>query len=358
MVGLRTGHGCDVRDLMKQVLLATIVCVMTGFIEAAPEQTASPRATAPRVYKLEELAWPQIDAFDRQRTLFILPVGMVEEHGPHLPIGADTIGVTYEANAAAARVKRALPEWNVVVMPAVNYGQSGANRLGDLPIHPGTYAIRQSTIRSLVADIGAQLAQNGFKWIFVLNGHGAPTHNIAINEACDFVSETFGVTMLHLTALFSGDAAIQADGEKINARYFRRDELAAFGMDVHAGVSETSQMLAVRPDLVRPVYKSLPSQAGRSLEELRRVATTPGWQGYLSSPARGSAAYGRAIKAWWIDGFTTLMLRAVRGENMFVHPRIPDAVPAAVAPMLEKHLADEAAFGDRLENWLRQRPKR
>ena len=73
-----------------------------------------------------------------------------------------------------------------------------------------------------------------------MNGHGAPTHNIAINEACDFVSETFRVTMLHLTGLFKGDAAIQWRGEKINARYFSTADVASFGMDVHAGVGETS----------------------------------------------------------------------------------------------------------------------
>jgi creatinine amidohydrolase len=72
-------------------------------------------------YKLEELTWPQINAFDRQRTLFILPVGMIEQHGPHLPVGADTIGVRYEVSGASTWVSRALPDWNVVVMPAVNY---------------------------------------------------------------------------------------------------------------------------------------------------------------------------------------------------------------------------------------------
>jgi creatinine amidohydrolase/Fe(II)-dependent formamide hydrolase-like protein len=115
--------------------------------------------------------------------------------------------------------------------------------LGDQPIHPGTYAIRQSTLRSVVADLGAQIAQNGFKWIFVMNGHGAPTHNIAINEACDFVSETFRVTMLHLTGLFRADAAIQSRGEKINAKYFSAGDVASFWMDVHAGIGETSGML-------------------------------------------------------------------------------------------------------------------
>ena len=238
------------------------------------------------------------------------------------------------------------------MMPAINYGHGGANLLGDMPVHPGTYGIRQSTLRSLVADVGGQLAQNGFKWIFVLNGHGAPTHSIAIDEACDFVSETFGVTMLHLTSLFRGDEAIQARGHSINARFFSEAELSSFGMDVHAGVSETSGILAVRPDLVRSNYKTLPNQAGRSIEELRKIATAPGWQGYLSSPAKATAAHGRAVEEWWIAGFTDLILRAVRGEKMSAARRVPDMVPAPVAPTLEKELANEAAFAAKLEAWL------
>ena len=347
---------------MNQVLLVLIVCVTSGSAayatdEAAPQPDRSASSRS-KIYKLDELAWPEIDALDRQRTLFILPVGMIEEHGPHLPVGADTFGVTYEAAGASTRVSRALPDWNVVIMPPVNYGQSGANQLGDMLVHPGTYGIRQSTLRSLVADLGGQIAQNGFKWIFVMNGHGAPTHNIAINEACDFVSETFRVTMLHLTGLFRADAAIQSSGERITARYFSAAERSSFGMDVHAGVDETSGMLAVRPDLVRSNYKTLPSRAGRSLEELREIATAPGWQGYLSAPASATAAHGRAVEKWWIDGFTDLILRAVRGENMFVHARVPETVPLAVSATLEKALANEAAFGATLERWLAQRKKR
>src|SRR6185503_10274075 len=144
----------------------------------------------------------------------------------------------------------------------------------------------------------------------------------------------------------------------INAKYFSAKELASFGLDVHAGVAETSGMLALRPDLVRANYKTLPSRAGQSLEELRELATAPGWQGYVASPAKATAAHGRAIEAWWIDGFTDLILRAVRGENMFVHPRFPEAVPPAVAPVLDKSLASEAAFGAAFEKWLLDRRKR
>jgi hypothetical protein len=52
------------------------------------------------------------------------------------------------------------------------------------------------------------------------------------------------------------------------------------------------------------------------------------------------------------------MVRAVRGENMFVHPRFPDAVPAEMAQTAEKSLANEAVFGASLEKWLSQRRQR
>ena len=341
---------------MKSLLAVLLVTGLAG--STPPGQT--PRLStpaSPRILKLEELSWPQIDALDRDRTLVVLPVGMLEEHGPHLPIGGDTLGVMHEVDGATRKVSQALPAWNVVIMPAINYGQSGANRLGGLSVHAGTYQIRQSTLRALVVDIGAQLAQNGFRWVFVMNGHGAPTHNIAINEACDFVSATFHVTMLHLTALFRADPAIRSQGETIAARHFSAAERASFGMDVHAGVAETSGMLAVRPDLVRSSFKTLPSQAGSSLEELQKIASAPGWQGYLSSPAKATTAYGQAIKAWWIDGFTDLIRRAIGGENMFDHPREPDRLPPPVAAALERELAKEMAFGEQLASWLAQRRK-
>lgn len=347
---------------MDRAFVVFIVWILSGSAAWAREQPTAQRSTphrgASRIHKLEELTWPQIDALDRARTVLILPVGMLEEHGPHLPIGADTIGVSFEATATAARVSRALPDWHIVIIPAVNFGHAGANVLGDRPIHPGTYAIRQTTLRSVVADLGSQLAQNGFKWIFVMSGHAAPTHNIALNEACDFVSETFRVTMLHLAGLFRADAAIQSTAEILDRKYFSEAQLASFGIDIHAGVVETSGMLAIRPDLVRRNYKTLPNRVGQTREELREVAIAPRWEGYFSSPAKATAAYGRAVEEWWISGFTDLILRAVRGENLFVHPRIPEAIPPAVARILEQVLADDAAFEAELEKWLIERRKR
>jgi creatinine amidohydrolase len=179
-----------------------LCCLCSVLIPGCARQDTGRPSTAAnaKVLAVGDLTWQDIDALNRDRTLFLLTVGMLEEHGPHLPIAADTIGVEYEAGRVADRLTHALPEWNIVLMPAVNYGSSGVNQVGDIAIHPGTYGIRQSTLRSLVADIGGQIAQNRFKWVFVMNGHGAPTHHAAVNEACDFVSETFKATMLNVSA--------------------------------------------------------------------------------------------------------------------------------------------------------------
>ena len=313
--------------------------------------------TSGRIYKLDELRWPQIDGLDRERTMFVLTIGMLEEHGPHLPIGADTIGVAHEADAVVRRVARALPSWNVVEMPRLDYGTSGANLLGGQLIHPGTYGVRQSTVRAIVADIGAQVALNRFKWIFVLTGHGGPPHGVAVNEACDFVSETFGVSMLHVSGLFRADAAIQAKGNAIARKHFSAADLASFGLDVHAGVAETSAILSLRPDLVASSYKKLPARVGHTREELQAVAKAPGWQGYLSSPARATAAYGRDVEAWWIEGMSDLILRAAAGQNLSKAPRAHDRIDPAVAAVVGKALEDEQAFEATLHAWLAQRRK-
>jgi Creatinine amidohydrolase len=174
----------------------------------------------------------------------------------------------------------------------------------------------------------------------VLNGHIAPTPSVAINEACDFDSETFAVTMLHVTWLFRADATNQAQGERIAAQHFSAAERSSFGMDVHAGVAETSVFLALRPDLVHPTYKSLPNLAGRTQEELQAIATAPGWQGYMSWPAKATAAYG------------DLILRAVRGESLLKSPRVGNRIDPALLTVLGCSRTNAPSSRSLMSGWL------
>ena len=330
--------------------IATLL--VTGCARSEPGGTNSGKVLA-----IGELTWQEIDALDRDKTIFLLTVGMLEEHGPHLPVAADTIGVEYEAGQVADRLAKGLSDWNIVVMPTVNYASSGVNQVGGIAVHPGTYGIRQSTLRALVADIGGQIAQNRFKWIFVMNGHGAPTGHSAINDACDFVSEAFNATMLNVSGLFSADAVIQTRGRELAAKHFSQADLSSFGNDPHAGVGETSGLLAVRPDLVRPSYHSLPSYRVENRTEMRETASRPGWPGYFSSPARATAAYGRDVEEWWATGMTDLIVEAVRGENLFTRPRWPDPLQAdpEYAQFIEYALQPDREFEQRFEHWLETR---
>jgi len=344
------------------VILTQWCCLSSVLVSACAPQDAgrTSAAASSQVFAIGDLTWADIDALNREKTLFLLTVGMLEEHGPHLPIAADTIGVEYEAARVADRLTQTLPDWNIVLMPAVNYGSSGANQIGNAAIHPGTYGVRQSTLRSLVADIGGQIAQNRFKWVFVMNGHGAPTHHIAVNEACDFVSEVFNATMVNVSGLFNADAAIQSRGEKIFSKYFSPADLSSFGRDTHAGVSETSGMLAIRPDLVRSSYRSLPNYRVENRSEMRDIASRPGWPGYFSSPARANAACGREVEGWWVEGMTDLILQAVRGENLLTRPRWPGPLQndPEYVQIVEQALQPEREFEMKFERWLGERRNR
>ncbi len=348
--------------MKRHIVIVTLLCCLSFVLACAQQDTGRTR-TAPasgRILAIGDLTAQEVDALSRDETLFLLTVGMLEVHGPHLPIATDTIEVENEARGVAEILSRALPGWNVVVMPTVNYGSGGANQVGSrLAVHPGTYGVRQSTLRSLVADIGGQIAQNRFRWIYVMNGHGAPTHHVAVNEASDFVSEVFGVTMVNVSGLFNADAAIQAQGGRIAAKHFSTADVASFGLDGHAGVGETSAILAVRPDLVRPSYRTLPSLRAENIREAREIGLRTGWPGYLSSPSKATAAYGRDVEAWWSEGMADLILRSVRGESMVGRPRWPD--PALQDPVWVQIgidvLEPEREFELKLQRWLGERNK-
>jgi creatinine amidohydrolase/Fe(II)-dependent formamide hydrolase-like protein len=349
---------------MKSALIVVLLLIAASSTALGQQTKADMRGKSePRrsnIYRIEELTAPQIDAFKRDQTLFILPIGMLEQHGPHLPIGSDTFWVSNGVAEVSKRVGKSLHDWNVVIMPAINYGEGGANEIGNIQVHPGTYGIRQSTLRSIVADIGGQLAQNKFKWIFVIHGHGAPTHNIAISEACDFVSETFKVTMLNLQSMANADAAMAARAQQVAARHYSPAELASFGVDIHAGLSETSAVLAIQPGLVDQVYKRLPNRTGKSLGELREIAKAPGWQGYFSSPAKAKSLYGKEDTEAWVEGLSSFVVRAVKGENFFNHPRYPDQLmkDPAIIQIVKDSLAHEQAFEMKLEQWLNGRKQK
>ena len=168
---------------------------------------AAPRAPAqsqglvnPEPLKLAELNTEQVRALNKDKTIVLIPGGILEEHGPYLPSFTD--GYRNEATTAElARAVTARPGWTALVLPTIPLGVGGANELGGRFSFPGTYAVRSSTLRAVFVDLASDLGEQGFRWIFVVHLHGAPSQHRALDDAGDYFHDTYGGRMVHLYGL-------------------------------------------------------------------------------------------------------------------------------------------------------------
>ena len=243
------------------------------------------------VHLLEEMSSPALDALDRTRTVVVLTVSPLEEHGPHLPVGVDAIAARYFAETLGERLTAARPDWTTLLAPTLHLGSFTFDSVG-------TVSVRQRVVRDALVDYGASLARAGFRYILVANGHGGPGHLTALEEASAIVSRRHRVTMVSFTGHLAWHFLRGRYLEKIATalgRPLSDDERQAFADDAHGGWWETSLMLLLRPDLVDEAYRTLPP-ARYSLAE-RVVPNYPlrnGGRGYVGHPALADPAFAKA----------------------------------------------------------------
>ena len=149
----------------------------------------STRPSLERVYQLAEMNTEQIRALDRERTVILIPGGIMEEHGPYLPSYSDGYqNERYTADLASAIARR--PGWTAAVFPTIPLGSGGANAVGGKLPFPGTFAVRPETLRAIFMDLGDEFGEQGFRWLFVVHLHGGPEHNQALDDAGEYFRET------------------------------------------------------------------------------------------------------------------------------------------------------------------------
>lgn len=110
------------------------------------------------------ISWPDYVDRIRQGTVVILPVGAMEQHGPHLPMGTDAIFATRMAEAVADEI-------DGLVSPPINYGYKSQSRSGGGQTFPGTTSLDGKTLIALTLDIIRELARHGVQQLLVLDGH-------------------------------------------------------------------------------------------------------------------------------------------------------------------------------------------
>jgi creatinine amidohydrolase len=221
----------------------------------------------------------------RKHVVVLLPLGAIEQHGPHLPLAVDWLGAEALARHLAPHLERA--GHPCVLAPSLPYGAS--------PLAAdwrGTVSLRGSTLRRVVGEIIAALVGHGFER-FVLVNYQADPAQLAAMAAIKRDAER----RRRVRVLFAGFAPTPTPA-MLDARVTALLRSPRPEREWHGGELETAMMLAVRPDLVRRALARRLPPAWVDWRARLTPGTTfrrmhPGGRGYFGSPAAGRAATGR-----------------------------------------------------------------
>jgi creatinine amidohydrolase len=266
-----------------------------------------------QVRDFRELTTRQIGETDLNKTVVIIPGGLMEEHGPYLPLYTD--GYTNEA--LARRVADSIysaTKYNVFIFPTIPLGVGSPEAFAGIKSFPGVVYLKPSTLRTVFMDIGDMLGNQGFKFIFVVFKHGAALHNRALNQASDYFNDTYNGKMVALTAL-------QYDTWKGAMPKLTPEQLTENGIDIHSGMDETSRMLFNKPMLVDAGYKNALPFPVKSWEDFTAVTQSKEWQGYYGSPRLASAESGELIMNKFSHNLSELAINIIRGYDYTKLPK-------------------------------------
>ena len=175
-----------------------------------------------------EMTWPDFAALDKERTIAVLPVGAIEQHGPHLPVYVDAC---INAGIVARTVELMPDDLPVTFLPPMPVGKSNEHIS-----FPGTLTLSAETLTRLWTEIGESVARAGIRKFVIFNSHGGQP------QVAEIVCRDLRVRHKMFAVTINTYGLGKPPG------LFPDAELR-FG--IHAGSSETSVMMHLRGDLVR-----------------------------------------------------------------------------------------------------------
>jgi creatinine amidohydrolase len=231
---------------------------------------------------------------DAARRAVILPVGATEQHGPHLGCGADWVLADKLCAAVGAATQ-------VPVLPALPYGCS----LGHSRRWPGTIALKPVTLIALVQEIGSWAHHSGVRRFFMVNTH--VTNAAPLRCALETLRSEHDDLMV---AVFNSGT--------LSPRV--REFHAADGADWHANDAETSMLLALAPELVRPDAMRGADDEDRTdglvfAHPVNRTSTN----GVTGAPSGASAEKGALWFSWLVEDLVALIRRGLAEEPPLEH---------------------------------------
>jgi creatinine amidohydrolase len=268
-----------------------LLCSFLSPAQPAPAQSSSPQAKL-SVHWEELTGADFIEGIKRSQGACILPFGILEKHGPHLPLGTDLLDVRY-ASLHAAELEYA------VVFPEYYFGQ-----IFEARHEPGTVAYSRELQLALLQETTDEMARNGCKKVLIVNGHGGNNSLLPyfaqsqLAKPHDYVVYTFS------------PSAPPAGGPKKKT-----------SVDQHAGESETSTMMISHPDLVHPDRAASESGADQHRENLPDGVYTGIWwyarfpEHYAGDGSAATRELGEYQMQWRIDSIVKALV-AIKADDV------------------------------------------
>lgn len=212
-------------------------------------------------FELSKLNAHQFELLPKSKTVFFFPVGPLEDHGPHLPLGLDLAEAELLCHLSAQRLESEMPGWVGVVLPQIPLGvESNTTRIA--------LTVRSYILRDFLIDSCQSLIEEGFLHFACFSGHLGPKQLTAIEDAGVFIrrqsrfrflKKNWGLKPSPRPTLISVSSAL------VGLKEFKSSPLWPDPLE-HGGKRDTSIGLLVSKNLVDPSYRILPTlERGLSL---------------------------------------------------------------------------------------------
>ncbi len=281
-----------------------------------------PKSALPQVFQMGELNKTDFQALDRDTTAVLMPIGVIEEHGPYLPLLTDSYISEWLIDRIANTIV-AREGWSVVIMPSLPIGVGAPEDFGPRTRDFGSLPLRPATKRAVLMDLVSGLGEARFRWIFAVDIHGPYINKRMTDEASDFFQDVYGGTMANLAGVAHPEPP--ATASPLSAHEQEEDGLA-----VHAGLVESSWLMYVRPDLFEPEHKGAPAITANRWEDYETLPNEPDWPGYFGSPRLARADIGADQMEAWARNTADLALRIINGLDHRTLPRAADGQNPAI----------------------------
>jgi creatinine amidohydrolase len=238
---------------------------------------------------LAELRAPDFDRLVTNRSIFVQPLGAVEQHGPHLPFNTDLLIADRVATTAVERVGGELDVW---LLPPLAYTKSNEHAWSS-----GTIWLSATTLLAVLDDIGRCVAMTDARKLVFMNGHGGNSALVGVANR--------EIRLSHGLMTFLAHPGVPPDqgGES---------PASELGMGVHGGTDETSLMLHLAPELVdmSTAIRNVPEQLANNKYVRFGGAVGFGWlsndfgpDGHIGDPTDATAERGAVLFEGAVSAF-------------------------------------------------------